>query len=129
MRVLVDTSVWVDHFRAYDGTLAGLLWQEQVLCHPLVIGEVAWGLMAQRDVIVHLLRGLPRAPGVDEVRVRSFVDRYAIAPDVVGPVGLHLLASVDMTEDTVLWTWDPDLDAIAESLNLAYRVEQPGQTA
>jgi hypothetical protein len=39
--VLVDTSVWIDHFRYRNVTLEFLLQQDQVLIHPLVIGEIA----------------------------------------------------------------------------------------
>jgi len=38
--ILVDTSVWVEHFRAGSDRLRGLLLDEQVLCHPFVVGEL-----------------------------------------------------------------------------------------
>ncbi len=123
MRVLADTSVWVEHFRAHDALLAGLLLEERVVCHPLVIGELAWGLMAQRDRVLQLLRGLPRAPGAQEDEVEALLQRYGITPDAIGAVGAHLLASVQLTEDVVLWTWDPDLHAVADALNLAFVTE------
>ena len=37
---LVDTSVWVNHLRANDVTLATLLDENRVLMHPMVIGEL-----------------------------------------------------------------------------------------
>ena len=43
MTVLVDTSVWVDHFRRPNPVLAELMVQDQVLTHPLVVGELACG--------------------------------------------------------------------------------------
>ena len=39
--ILVDTSVWIDHFRQTDSKLADLLHQCAVLAHPFVIGELA----------------------------------------------------------------------------------------
>ena len=38
--VLVDTSVWVDHFRHRNDALVGLLELDRVLVHPLIVGEM-----------------------------------------------------------------------------------------
>lgn len=35
--VLVDTSVWVEHFRRHDDALADLLALDQVLSHPMML--------------------------------------------------------------------------------------------
>ena len=40
---LVDTSIWIDHFRSPDRRLASLLHDGQVLSHPFVIGELGLG--------------------------------------------------------------------------------------
>ena len=39
--VLVDTSVWVRHFRDADSHLQELLVQDSVLMHPMVHAELA----------------------------------------------------------------------------------------
>ena len=39
--ILVDTSVWIGHLRARNDRLKSLLFDQQVLCHPFVIGELA----------------------------------------------------------------------------------------
>jgi predicted nucleic acid-binding protein len=41
--VLVDTSVWVSHFRKGNLSLRSLLINDQILCHPLVLLELACG--------------------------------------------------------------------------------------
>jgi len=38
--MLVDTSVWIDHFRRHDAVLAALLEQSAVECHPFVAGNL-----------------------------------------------------------------------------------------
>jgi predicted nucleic acid-binding protein len=43
MSVLVDTSVWSDHFRKPSAVLTELLRLDQVLTHPMVLGELACG--------------------------------------------------------------------------------------
>ncbi len=44
--VLVDTSVWIEHLRRANAQLASLLEAGDVVCHPLVIGELACGIGA-----------------------------------------------------------------------------------
>jgi len=41
--VLVDTSVWVGHFRRANPRLRSLLENDRVLCHPLIVLELACG--------------------------------------------------------------------------------------
>jgi len=43
MSVLIDTSVWVDHFRNHNAALVHLLHQDRVLTHPMVLLEIACG--------------------------------------------------------------------------------------
>ncbi len=43
MNVLVDTSVWIDHFKNSNTKLRELLNQDNVLSHPMIIGELACG--------------------------------------------------------------------------------------
>jgi len=39
-RLLVDTSVWVNHFRIRDEVLADALALDLVMMHPMVLGEL-----------------------------------------------------------------------------------------
>ena len=41
--VLADSSVWVAHFRKSNRLLQSLLATDQVLCHPLILLELACG--------------------------------------------------------------------------------------
>jgi len=41
--ILVDTSVWIDHFRSGVDALANVLESAKVMTHPFVIGELACG--------------------------------------------------------------------------------------
>lgn len=43
MSVLVDTSVWVDHFRVRNDALIQLLETDRVLGHPMIQVELACG--------------------------------------------------------------------------------------
>ncbi len=43
MSVLVDTSVWVAHFREKNEALINLMEMDRALVHPMVLGELACG--------------------------------------------------------------------------------------
>jgi hypothetical protein len=77
--VLVDMSVWIDHFRRGAPVLADLLHDGRVACHPAVVGELACGVMRQRDTTLDLLRHLPSAAArpTPTVRTRARLDRRA----------------------------------------------------
>lgn len=41
--VLVHTSVWIGHFRKANPALRALLEKDRVLCHPMVVLDLACG--------------------------------------------------------------------------------------
>lgn len=116
--ILVDTSVWVDHFRRGDGQLAGLLEAGEVLSHPFVIGELACGHLASRQLVLELLHELPGAVVAQHEEVLGFIDRHRLAGQGIGYVDAHLLASVSLSHGATLWTRDRRLRAVANRLGL-----------
>lgn len=126
--ILVDTSVWVDHLRAGDMILAGLLETGRVLMHPFVVGELALGNLRQRQVILGYLRDLPQAVVATNGEVLQFIERHDLAGLGIGYVDVHLLASTQLTSGSSLWARDKRLLAVAEQLGLAskHRTEPPG---
>lgn len=117
--ILVDTSVWVDHLRSGDETLASLLHAGRVLAHPFVIGELALGTLRRRREILDLLEDLPHATVASHEEVLSFIERQALAGLGIGYVDAHLLAATRLTAGSALWTRDRRLAAGAERLGLA----------
>ena len=95
--ILVDTSVWIDHLRADNALLAGLLNSGRVLTDPFVIGELALGHMRRRDVVLASLLDLPRAGVATDAEVLRFIDRQALFGRGIGYVDVHLLAAVRLT--------------------------------
>ncbi len=117
--ILVDSSVWIDHLRAGDPGLTGLLNRGQVLAHPFVIGELALGNLRQRETVLELLEDLPQAVVATDVETRHFIGRHARFGMGIGYVDAHLLASARLTPDTSIWTRDRRLQAVAKNLSLA----------
>jgi predicted nucleic acid-binding protein len=119
--ILVDTSVWVDHLRAKNAALAGLLNMGAVLTHPFIIGELALGQMRQREIVLASLAALPSAALATDAEALRFIDGRALFGRGIGYVDVHLLASACLTEAALLWTGDKRLRGVAAELGLAAR--------
>jgi predicted nucleic acid-binding protein len=120
--ILVDTSIWIDHFREANEVLEALIFRDDVLTHPFVIGEVAMGNFRQRNVILEEMRGLPHAISATDDEVLDFVREHSLFGLGIGYVDAHLLAAARLTGDAALWTRDKRLDAAAQRLSVAARV-------
>lgn len=115
--ILVDTSVWVDHLRKGEAGLAALLEGAQVVTHPWIVGELALGSLAQREVVLDSLAGLPAADVANDGEVRTFIEQHRLYGRGIGYVDAHLLVSVKLTRDVLLWTRDRALADVARSLD------------
>ena len=124
--ILVDSSVWIDHFRNGDLALVGLLNTGQVLTHPFVIGELALGHLRLREQVLALLEELPRALVATEAEVLHFIGRHTLFGMGIGYVDAHLLAGARLTPDTSIWTRDKRLRAAAKRLSLAASMADRG---
>jgi predicted nucleic acid-binding protein len=117
--ILIDTSVWIDHFRVGDERLVSLLEAGEVLGHPFVAGEIALGDLRQRDHILRFLERLPQAASASHTEVMHIIDREALFGRGIGYVDAHLLAAARLTSGSKLWTRDRRLHAAAAELGLA----------
>ena len=118
--ILIDSSVWMDHFRRPNPRLMALLEAEECCTHPFVIGEVACGNLKNRKEIIALLHALPCAHKADDDEILFFIERNALNGRGVGLIDVHLLASC-LTERCGLWTADRKLQAMAEQLRIESR--------
>jgi predicted nucleic acid-binding protein len=115
--ILVDTSVWIDHLRAGSERLKALLLDEQVLCHPFVVGELACGRLHRRMEILSMLKALPKARLLEHEEVLRFLEARRLYGRGIGWVDAHLLASTLLTRCS-LWTLDKPLRKAAAALNV-----------
>lgn len=115
---LVDTSVWIDHFRKANPEVVQRLHDDAVACHPFVIGELALGNLRHRAEILELLQALPTLDVAPDRSVLAFVDRNGLAATGIGWVDAHLLAAVDAAGMDLL-THDARLRRQAARLRLA----------
>lgn len=117
--VLVDTSVWIDHFRRSHEGLKRLLLDREVLCHPFIVGELACGQLRHRAEMLKLLQLLPRAVAVTNEETFRFIEDHQLFGRGLGWVDVHLVLSARRSGCPV-WTLDRRLRDTCRRLNLAY---------
>jgi predicted nucleic acid-binding protein len=120
--VLIDTSLWVAHFRQRNATLVDLIVLDQALTHPMVVAELACGTPPaprQRTLAdIALLQGAQQA-SLEEVMV--MVEQDELFGLGCGLVDLVLLASTRITPGARLWTLDKRLADLAQRFGVAYQ--------
>ncbi len=117
--VLVDTSVWIDHFKKGNTSLEKLLLDMEVVCHPFIIGELACGNLKNSKEILSLLHSLPTAPLLEHDEVLYFIERKKLMGIGIGLIDVHLLASAHLAH-APLWTIDKKLLNASDALGVSY---------
>jgi len=112
--ILVDSSVWVDHFRRANPTLRALLEAGEVATHPMILGELACGGLPDRAQTLHLLRALPALPEVPGHSVWQAIETHRWFSKGIGWIDAHLLAAA-LVARVPLWTLDRRLARLASS--------------
>jgi predicted nucleic acid-binding protein len=120
--VLVDTSVWVDHFRHGNAALVDLLVLDLVIAHPLVLGEIACGTPPNRVQTLADLDGLQQARQASVREAMAFIERERLFGLGCGLVDMLLLTSTLMMPGAELWTLDKRLCALAERFGVMHRL-------
>jgi predicted nucleic acid-binding protein len=122
--ILVDSSVWINHFRRPEPRLDALLVHELVSLHPFVLGELACGNLHRRAETIAFLEDLPSAALASEPDVRHLLESRRLWATGLGWVDMHLLASA-LIEGLRLWTADRAVAVAAKQLGIAFP-DSPG---
>lgn len=72
--ILVDTTVWVDHLRNPEADLSNLLDANNVLMHPMVIGELD----------LEKWRNLPKISELSHYNRRNTARQYVSVKSMIG---------------------------------------------
>ena len=122
MNVLIDTSVWIDHFRHGNDVLVDLIGQDLALTHPMVIGEIACGTPpAPRAQTLSHMELLQPCNQASLREVLAFIEREKLYGLGCGLVDMTLLASTLITPGAELWTLDKRLADLAERFEIEHR--------
>lgn len=123
MNILVDTSVWVNHFRFPDTQLIMLLEQDRVLTHPMIVLELACGTPpAPRARTLADIGLLQSATQASLPEVMDFIEREKLYGLGCGLVDMALLASTLITPSTQLWTEDKRLAHLAQRFGVLHQI-------
>ena len=121
MSVLIDTSVWCEHFRSRNDILVQITQQDLALTHPMVIGELACGTPPEpRSTTLDAIELLQTVRPASISEVRAFIEREQLYGVGCGWVDLCLLASTLLTPGAVLWTRDKRLESLANRFGVAF---------
>jgi predicted nucleic acid-binding protein len=115
--VLVDTSVWIAHFRERQPVLVDLLRDGLILAHPFVTGELACGNLRKRASLLADLAALPTAAPVSDAEVMRLIESRRLWGRGLGWVDAHLLASAQISHCR-FWTLDNRLRTVVSELGL-----------
>ncbi len=115
MKTLVDSSVWIGHFKKADSKLISLLEADEVILHPFVIQELYLGKPKGKEFVFERLVKLPTLSILPDEEFRRFVDRFKIPGKGIGVIDSHLLASA-FQQKIALFTFDKKLGHLAQAI-------------
>lgn len=118
--ILVDTSVWIDHFKQPIAVLEDLAHDEHLLGHPFITGELAVGHLRDWNGALAMLRRLLQARIASEVEFLTLISGERLSATGLGFVDVHLLASCRITPGTTLWSRDKRLARHADRLGIGW---------
>lgn len=120
--VLVDTSVWVSHFRHRNNALIALLQADLVLTHPTIVAELACATPPEpRLQTLGDLDLMEKVQQATLAEVRDFIERERLYGLGCGLVDLSLLASTMLMRPAKLWTLDKRLGALAMRFGIMHQ--------
>ena len=120
--VLIDTSVWIEHFRQRSEALIDLLEGDVALTHPMVCADLACGTPpAPRAQTLHDLELLRPTQQASLREVVDFIEREKLYGLGCGLVDMVLLASTLITPGAELWTLDKRLAALSERFGVMHQ--------
>jgi len=120
VRVLPDTSIWIDYFRGHAGAaqMDGLLQQDTVISCGPVIAELLAGTAAAQRSALWLAIGSLELVELDVTAWREAGEHARALRDRGGVVPLLdlLIAVAAIRGGASLWTRDADFERVSELL-------------
>lgn len=113
MRVLLDTTVWIDHLSGRTDRIGPYLKRDDIVIHQWIIGELALGnLGPRRQTIIGFLDRIARVRRATDLEVLGMIEAHQLGGTGIGWVDAHILASARLTPGVTLLTRDRRLQAL-----------------
>ena len=119
MQIVVDTSVWIGHFRVSNLDLVALLDAKRIVRHSVVVGELAVGGLRDRQDTLIALCVLPAIIETQPAYCLDFIERHRLFGIGLSWGDVQILASADLS-GIPIWTLDQRLLQQAVALNLSW---------
>ena len=111
---LADAGIWIDHFRQADPQLIQTIENDVLLCHPVIVGELALASLHNRMVTLGFLATQREVIVATHDEVMGMIDKHQLYSMGIGYTDAHLLASTLIDSRAELWTRDKRLRKAAE---------------
>jgi predicted nucleic acid-binding protein len=126
LRILVDSSVWIDHLKKSDSYLLELIDAHKanrlVLCaHDLIYSELLLGGLSKNSEVYQLFKNIPKAPNASLYEFEVFVGANKGKIPGIGVIDTHLLISC-IISGTKLHTYDKALIRAAKNLGILHTI-------
>ena len=118
--VVVDSNVWVHHWRSNNVLLVDMMADGEIWTHPIVIGELSMGTLRTRDRTLWDLTRLGRPQLATDMETRHMVEANRLWGRGIGWNDAKILASV-VIGNCLLWTGDRRLAECAAEMGVAWR--------
>ncbi len=89
----------------------------------MVVGELALGNIRNRKTVLELLSDLPIVETARHSEVMAFIESHELYGRGLSFIDAHLLASIAISPETLLWTRDKRLHAAAVEMHGAYEID------
>lgn len=117
--ILVDTCVWVKHFRQRNPLLMSMLEDGEVWCHPIIVGELSMGNLKSRQQTVLDFSRLNRPPIASFSETHQMVESRRLWGRGIQWNDAQILAS-SIIGQIPLWTFDLRLKEIADQIGVGF---------
>ena len=115
--ILIDTNIWIEHFKSENEEVSALLEAGRVVMHPFIVAELALGGLRDRMMTLASLEFIPELPVAELHEVRQLIEVRKLYTQGIGLVDAYLIASLIIVQTpTSLWTDDDGLTRVAEKL-------------
>ena len=120
MKVLIDTSVWINHLRRSNSEIERLLAEDRVVTHPFILGELALGSTRAFGDVEDFFRPFDRVPLAASKEICTLIKKNELSGTGIGLVDTYLLAGCLIDGGSKLLTADKKLAKVAHRLGVGY---------
>jgi len=100
--ILLDTSVWVSHFKQKKSRLEELFIKNRIVTHQLILGELLLGNIREYSETYRLLCSLAQTPSLSNDEVLQFISDRKLHGSGIGWVDTHLIMSAILSDSLFL---------------------------